>query len=114
MFKNRLWKPYSLFKIGALFIIISLFLFKPAVAEEIGNHVGTSGIDTLWVLIAAFMVFLMQAGFGMLEAGLIRTKNTCNVLMNNFLDFCMASTAFYLFGYAIMFGKGNGFIGLNG
>ena len=74
----------------------------------------TSGIDTLWVLIAAFMVFIMQAGFGMLEAGLIRTKNTCNILMNNFLDFCMASMGFFLFGYAVMFGPGNAFIGLKG
>jgi hypothetical protein len=57
------------------------------------------------------MVFLMQAGFGMLEAGLIRAKNTCNILMNNFLDFCMASLGFFMFGYAIMFGVGNGFIG---
>lgn len=72
------------------------------------------GIDTLWVMIAAFLVFLMQAGFGMLEAGLIRAKNTCNILMNNFLDFCMASLGFFMFGYAIMFGAGNGFIGLGG
>ena len=56
----------------------------------------------------------MQAGFGMLEAGLIRPKNTCNVLMNNFLDFCMASVGFFVFGYAIMFGTGNAFIGWNG
>jgi len=74
----------------------------------------TSGLDTLWVMIAAFMVFIMQAGFGMLEAGLIRTKNTCNVLMNNFLDFCMASMGFFMFGYAIMFGSGNGFLGFTG
>lgn len=74
----------------------------------------TAGIDTLWVMIAAFMVFLMQAGFGMLEAGLIRAKNTCNVLMNNFLDFCMASMGFFMFGYAIMFGAGNGFMGFSG
>ncbi len=72
------------------------------------------GVDTLWVMIAAFMVFIMQAGFGMLEAGLIRTKNTCNVLMNNFLDFCMASVGFFIFGFAFMFGEGNGFIGLKG
>ncbi|MBN3039097.1 MAG: ammonium transporter [Candidatus Omnitrophica bacterium] len=65
-------------------------------------------------MIAAFMVFIMQAGFGMLEAGLIRTKNACNVLMNNFLDFCMASLGFFMFGYAIMFGSGNAFMGFSG
>jgi len=73
-----------------------------------------TGLDTVWVLIAAFLVFFMQAGFGMVEAGFIRAKNTCNILTKNFLDFCMASVGFYIFGYAIMFGHGNGFIGLNG
>ncbi len=85
-----------------------------AYAGEIGEFATVSGIDTLWVLLAAFFVFIMQAGFGMLEAGLVRTKNTCNVLMNNFLDFCMASLAFFMFGYAFMFGQGNGFMGFNG
>ena len=78
------------------------------------EYASTVGIDTLWVMIAAFMVFIMQAGFGMLEAGLVRTKNTCNILMNNFLDFCMASMGFFMFGYAIMFGAGNVFMGLKG
>ncbi|MFC1703192.1 ammonium transporter [Candidatus Omnitrophota bacterium] len=72
------------------------------------------GLDTMWVLIAAFLVFFMQAGFGMVEAGFIRAKNACNILTKNFLDFCMASLGFFLFGYAIMFGAGNGFMGLKG
>jgi len=72
------------------------------------------GLDTVWVLVAAFLVFFMQAGFGMVEAGFIRAKNTTNILTKNFLDFCMASLGFFLVGYAIMFGTGNGFLGLNG
>jgi Amt family ammonium transporter len=72
------------------------------------------GLDTVWVLIAAFLVFFMQAGFGMVEAGFIRAKNACNILTKNFLDFCMASMGFFFFGYAIMFGIGNGFMGLSG
>ncbi len=72
------------------------------------------GLDTLWVLLAAFLVFFMQAGFGMVEAGFIRAKNTCNILTKNFLDFCMASIGFFIFGYAIMFGRGNAFLGLKG
>jgi Amt family ammonium transporter len=72
------------------------------------------GLDTLWVLIAAFLVFFMQAGFGMVEAGFIRAKNACNILTKNFLDFCMASIGFFIFGYAIMFGIGNGFMGFTG
>ncbi|MFH1459395.1 MAG: ammonium transporter [Candidatus Omnitrophota bacterium] len=95
-------------------LVIIVFLPIVAYAAEETNYATNAGIDTLWVMIAAFMVFIMQAGFGMLEAGLIRTKNTCNVLMNNFLDFCMASVGFFLFGYAIMFGSGNGFMGFNG
>lgn len=72
------------------------------------------GLDTVWVLVAAFLVFFMQAGFGMVEAGFIRAKNATNILTKNFLDFCMASLGFFLFGYAFMFGQGNGFLGLTG
>jgi Amt family ammonium transporter len=72
------------------------------------------GLDTVWVLLGAFLVFFMQAGFGMVEAGFIRAKNTCNILTKNFLDFCMASLGFFLIGYALMFGEGNGFTGLKG
>jgi len=74
----------------------------------------TVNVDTLWVLLAAFLVFFMQAGFGMVEAGFIRAKNTSNILMKNFLDFALGSIFFFLVGYAFMFGKGNGFIGLSG
>jgi ammonium transporter, Amt family len=95
-------------------ILVSLFAVLPALAAEHVAYASAVGVDTLWVMVAAFMVFIMQAGFGMLEAGLIRTKNTCNVLMNNFLDFCMASMGFFAFGYAIMFGTGNAFMGFSG
>ncbi len=71
----------------------------------------TSGLDTVWVLMGAFLVFFMQAGFGMVEAGFIRAKNACNILTKNFLDYCTASIMFFLVGYGFMFGIGNGFIG---
>ena len=74
----------------------------------------SKGLDTLWTLIAAFLVFFMQAGFGMVEAGLIRAKNTANILMKNFMDFCIATLVFYCIGYAFMFGEGNGLIGHTG
>ena len=83
-------------------------------AESISIEQLAKGLDTVWVLIAAFLVFFMQAGFGMLEAGFIQAKNTCNILTKNFLDFCMASLGFFIIGYAIMFGDGNGFIGTKG
>ena len=96
--------------------MIAGFLFgiaDVAVAQEesISAAELKQGLDTVWVLIAAFLVFFMQAGFGMVEAGFIRAKNTCNILTKNFLDFCMASLGFFLVGYALMFGEGNGFRG---
>jgi Amt family ammonium transporter len=73
-----------------------------------------AAIDTVWVLLAAFLVFFMQAGFGMVEAGFIRAKNVCNILTKNFLDYCTASLTFFLVGYALMFGRGIGFVGWGG
>lgn len=78
------------------------------------EYASAVGINTFWVLISAFLVFFMQAGFGMVEAGFIRSKNTCNILTKNFLDFCMASIGYFVFGYAIMFGTGNDFMGMSG
>jgi len=73
-----------------------------------------TAIDTVWVLVAAFLVFFMQAGFGMVEAGLTRAKNACNILTKNTLDYCVASVMFFLVGYALMFGDGNGLVGTSG
>ena len=88
----------------------------PAVAQEeaAGDVISSiSGLDTVWVLLGAFLVFFMQAGFAMVEAGFIRAKNACNILTKNFLDYCIASIMFFAVGYAFMFGEGNGFIGLS-
>jgi Amt family ammonium transporter len=71
-------------------------------------------LDTLWVLIAAFLVFFMQAGFAMVEAGLVRAKNAVNVLTKNLLDFSFASIGFFIFGYAIMFGGEGSIVGTQG
>jgi Amt family ammonium transporter len=71
-------------------------------------------INTMWVLIAAFLVFFMQAGFALVEAGFTQAKNAVNILMKNFSDFLVASIAFFVVGYAFMFGEGNAFIGMNG
>lgn len=82
--------------------------------EAATPQLSKTAIDTVWVLLTAFLVFFMQAGFGMVEAGFIRAKNTCNILTKNFMDYCMASLGFFMFGYAIMFGSGNGFMGWKG
>ncbi len=71
-------------------------------------------IDTLWVAIAAFLVIFMNAGFGMLETGFCRQKNAVNVLAKNLIVFALATVAFWVIGFGLMFGNGNDFIGLNG
>ena len=71
------------------------------------------GIDTIWVLIAAALVMLMQAGFALVEIGLTRAKNSINILMKNFVDFSTGAIIFWVFGFAIMFGEDiGGFIGM--
>ena len=97
-------------------LVFSAVLNSTVLAGEEGPSLEgiKQSIDTVWVLLGAFLVFFMQAGFGMVEAGFIRAKNTCNILTKNFLDFCMASLGFFLIGYGLMFGDGNGFMGLDG
>lgn len=70
--------------------------------------------DTIWTVLTAMLVFFMQAGFAMLEGGFTRAKNTVNIMAKNLLDFCMASIAFWLLGFGIMFGNGNPFFGTTG
>ena len=72
---------------------------------------GISGLDTVWVLIAAMLVFFMQPGFALVEAGFTRSKNTANILMKNFVDFMIGSFLFWMIGFGLMHGGGNGFIG---
>jgi len=71
-------------------------------------------IDTLWVAIAAFLVFFMNAGFCMLETGFCRQKNAVNVLAKNLIVFALATVAFWAIGFGLMFGDGNDFIGTSG
>lgn len=61
-------------------------------------------IDTLWVLIASALVFFMQAGFALVEAGFTRQKNTVNIMTKNIIDFALGSLLFYMIGFGIMFG----------
>ena len=68
-------------------------------------------INTAWTLIAAFLVFGMQVGFTMLEAGFCRSRETVNVLMECIVDTCLCGMLFYAIGFAFMFSHGNGFIG---
>jgi len=71
-------------------------------------------LDTLWVMVAGFLVFWMNAGFGCVEAGLCRAKNATNILGKNFLVFALSTIAYWIVGFGLMFGDGTSFIGLNG
>lgn len=71
-------------------------------------------LDTVWVLLTAFLVFFMNAGFALVESGLSRAKNCVNILAKNYIVFAVSSIAFFLVGFGLMFGNGNPFIGLAG
>ncbi len=74
-----------------------------------------SAANTIWVLLGAALVFFMQAGFAMVETGFTRAKNAGNIIMKNLMDFSIGTPIFWIIGFGLMFGGGNGFIGsING
>ena len=71
-----------------------------------------SSVNTIWVLVGAALVFFMQAGFAMVEnRDSQEQKNAGNIIMKNLMDFCIGTPVFWLVGFGIMFGAGNGFFG---
>ena len=72
------------------------------------------GLDTVWVLVTAMLVFWMNAGFALVESGLCRAKNAVNILSKNFIVFALSTISFYVIGWGLMFGDGNGFFGTSG
>ena len=70
-----------------------------------------SSVDVMWTLLGAALVFFMQAGFALCEAGMTRAKNTGNIIMKNLMDFCIGTPAYWLVGFGIMFGGTGAFIG---
>ncbi|MBJ8441838.1 ammonium transporter [Acinetobacter junii] len=71
-------------------------------------------LDSVWVVIGGILVFFMQAGFALIESGSVRSKNTVNVLMKNYMDTCIGGLVFWLFGFGLMFGLNqSGWIGLS-
>src|SRR4029077_6166486 len=73
-----------------------------------------NAINTVWTLVAAFLVFAMQVGFVMLEAGFARSRESINILVECIVDTCICGVTFWAWGFAFMFMDGNGFIGLHG
>lgn len=94
---------------NTLIIVLSVLtlLFLPDhvwAADEPTAASNAVAIDTVWTLVAAFLVFFMQAGFAMVETGFTRAKNAGNIIMKNLMDFCSGSLIFWLIGIGIMFG----------
>jgi len=122
--KNGEWRRYGMVLLTGKLIGIAIlagcaYLINPdlfgfrvfaADAAVKANDI-VNPINTLWTLLAAFLVFGMQVGFTMLEAGFCRSRETVNVLMECIVDTCLCGLLFYAFGFAFMFSHGNGFIG---
>src|SRR2546426_3678217 len=93
-------------------VITSLFFGRVLAADvEVKAADVVNPLNTVWTLVAAFLVFGMQVGFTMLEAGFCRSRETVNVLMECIVDTCLCGLLFFAFGFAFMFSHGNGFIG---
>lgn len=100
-----------------LLLAMMFILLIPTVssAEGLTPEELQANLDTVWVLVAAFLVFFMQAGFAMVEAGFTRAKNASNIIMKNLMDFAIGSIVFFIIGFGIMFGDSlGGFIGSTG
>jgi Amt family ammonium transporter len=72
-----------------------------------------SAVDTFWLLMAGFLVFFMQAGFGLLEAGFVRVKNTTNILMKNVMDASLGILAYWAIGFGLAYGTAGSFVGFD-
>ena len=111
--------PFRLRLMALALLGVGIFLGSVGLAYADGHEAleaVDAKIESFITVVAAALVFFMQAGFAFLGAGLIRSKNTINYMTKSFLDFCIASLGFWAFGFALMMGGGAaaGFIGLEG
>ena len=118
-------KMFGVILAGKLLGVVALLGIIKAAASIFGAEAGASAIsqtavkagdiinpiNTMWVMITAFLVFFMQAGFMALEAGVARSREAVNVLMECIFDTCLCGLLFWAVGFAFMFGEGNGLIG---
>jgi len=93
-----------------------MYLLMPPVlhAQSGAPSPEINALNTVWVLLAAFLVFCMQVGFVMLEAGFARSRESINILVEGIVDTCICGVTFWAWGFAFMFEPGNGFIGTTG
>ncbi|MCA0972569.1 ammonium transporter [Halobacillus litoralis] len=100
-----------------LLFLIALFSFPVIASAEtaVTPEAVLQSVDMVWIMIAAFLVFFMHAGFAMVESGFTRSKNALNILMKNFMTMSIAAVLYFIVGFGIMFGtSGGGFIGTDG
>lgn len=108
--KMGLWKrcALALMAVAAMAFALNGWAQDPTVAslDEVKTGLANTqtALNIVWTLVAAFLVFFMQAGFAMLETGLTRAKNASNIMMKNLMDFSFGSIAFFAIGYGLMFG----------
>jgi Amt family ammonium transporter len=102
--------------IGLVLVLAAMRVFvAPAVLADTGGPTPeVNALNTAWVLLAAFLVFGMQVGFVMLEAGFARSRESVNILVEGIVDTCICGVTFWAWGFAFMFEPGNGFIGTTG
>lgn len=93
-------------KLLAIFLLLVSMSALAATVKDLQNN-----LNTVWTLIAAFMVFIMQAGFAFVEMGMTRGKNSINIIMKNLMDFSVGTLLFFILGFGLMFGTSNGFFG---
>jgi Amt family ammonium transporter len=102
--------------IGLSLLLAVMWAWLPPVlhAQAGTPSAEVNAINTFWVLMAAFLVFCMQVGFVMLEAGFARSRESINILVEGIVDTCICGVLFWAWGFAFMFEPGNGFIGTTG
>src|SRR4051812_35126990 len=102
--------------IGLVLLLTAMRLYLPSAlhADAGAPSAEINALNTVWVLLAAFLVFCMQVGFVMLEAGFARSRESINILVEGIVDTCICGITFWAWGFAFMFEPGNGFIGTTG
>lgn len=115
--KERLFVERLFTRTAAMLLaVLVISTCVPIVANAQGGEIPdpTVPVNTVWTLVAAFLVFFMQAGFLALEAGCARPRETMNLLLEDFIDVALTAIVFFAVGFGIMFGDGNPFFGTQG
>jgi ammonium transporter, Amt family len=105
--------------LGFTLVLTAMWVFLPSIvhAATRGAHVDMptiNAVNTVWTLVAAFLVFCMQVGFVMLEAGFARSRESVNILVEGIADTCICGVLFWAWGFAFMFEPGTPWIGTQG